>query len=118
MNANNSTLDLETRWVLGTAGASRFPTNGQGGATATAGSSQLVNAKAVRIVGILVTVAAAVTVTPCDGSGTAIPGLTITSTTTPAYYGYGDEGVLYTGGNVGITCGAGLTATLFYRLLT
>lgn len=189
------------RWVTGVAAANRFPTNGQGGASATATDSELAANKpltitgatwtqatrtltktglfaeytfavgdrvivasgtgattgtyivqsrtsanaivlqtalgagadgqtdiagslaplspsqqVVTILGIFVSVGAAAAATVCDGLGTAIPGLTITlaSSSTIGWFPFGPEGVRYTGGNVGITCGAGVTATLVY----
>lgn len=195
------TFQPGSRWVLGVAGANRFPTNGEGGATATATSSELAANKpltitaatwteatrtltktglfaeyafaagdrvyisggtgatagtylvesrtsanaivlqtsigaaangqtdiagtlspaspsqqVVTILGIFVHVAAAIAVTACDGLGTAIPGTSITLTAAGdiGWYPFGPTGIRYTGGNVGITCGAGATASLYY----
>jgi len=196
-------MPIGARWVLGVAGATRYPTNGQGGATATATSSELVSNKplaistatwtnatrtltktglfaeytyavgdkvqiasgtgatvgeyvvesrtsanaivlqtsigvgadgqtdiagtltpaagsasqrAVTILGISVGVGAAVAIDVVDFLGVAIPGLTITLTAAGdiGWYPFGPSGVVYTGGNVGIKCGAGATATLVY----
>lgn len=110
------------QWVLGVAGATRYPTDGQGGATATAANSALVNAKKVEILGFVLTTPAAVAASVVDNSGSTIAGLTMTfaATSAPGFYPFagGDTGVYYantTTANVGITCGAALTALLVYR---
>lgn len=106
------------RWVLGVAAANRWPTNGFGGATDTATSSILMNSSGVHIIGYIVNVAAAAVVAACDHDGTAIPGTSITLAA--GVVGFIPIDIYYTatgtgGSNVGITCGAGVTATLLYR---
>lgn len=103
-------------WVLGTAAADAFPTDNAGGASATATASILHNSTEVWIYGIMVHVAAAVTCTACDGAGTTIPGLVVDATA--GGWKPFASGVRFkhaTNANVGIKCGAGATATLFYR---
>ena len=119
MGVNNVFSNSGCDWMLGVAGATRFPTDGQGGATATASSGGLVNVNTVQIVGVLVSVAAAGAITLVDRTSTAIPGLTVTlvAGSLPGWYAFGDDGALYTGGNFGMTLAAGITATLFYRTL-
>ncbi len=122
------------KWVLGVAGATRYPLTptpanppystvaGQGDGTATAASSALTGAKSVLVIGILVSATAAVAVSVVDHNGTDLPGITMTQ---PAV-GFHKIGVIWTGtnlvtstgnANVGIKCGAGLTATLIYEQL-
>lgn len=106
------------RWVLGVTNATRYPTNGFGGGTATNTSSILSGASGVEIVGYIVNVAAAVAISVVDHDGTDIPGTSITLAA--GTLGFIPLGIHYkatgTGGsNIGIKCTNTATATLLYR---
>lgn len=118
-------------WVTGAAGADRYPTDNQGGATATASSSILVGAlggspaAVVELLGLWVSTAAAVNVEVIwhDGSSaTVVPGFTFSASaagpiTFPAVRVPHSTAAGVGNCNIGIRCGAGAVATLYYRRL-
>lgn len=120
-------LNEGAAWTLGVAGATRYPTDKQGAATATNTSSFLFDAGMVQIIGYTVTATpgAGATVTFVNHAGSALTGLALPATAVGCYQigGIGD-GVRYsdltiTGkSNVGIACSAGVTAIMHWRKLS
>lgn len=112
---------MAVRWVLGGFGTTVYPTDGQGGSTATATSSALHNVKSVEIVGFLVNSFDATTVVEVvDSAGTTLPGMTFPIIQQAATQTLRrDIGVLYThptNANIGIKIvGAAGAAILLYE---
>ena len=118
-------------WVVGAAGADRYPTDGVGGGTATPANSILVGAvgggpaAVVEIMGIYVATLAAVNVEVIwhDGSSaTVVPGHTFSASAVgaidfPATRIQHTKAAGVGNCNIGIRCGAGAVATLYYRRL-
>lgn len=118
-------------WMLGVAGATRYPTDLIGGASATNTSSlmnkNVTGARIGQVLGILVLVPdAAGTVSICLHNGTAVPGLTFPATVAGQMHDFfsPENGILFNrventnGSNFGLTCAAGVTALMFWRRLS
>ncbi len=108
------------QWVLGVAGATRYPTDGLGGATATAASSLLVGAYEVEILGVYVSTVGASTVEVMLHNGTsasAIAGLSLPATALGLQKLPGGPRYVRAAGNcnIGLNCTGTAVATLFYR---
>jgi hypothetical protein len=117
-------FEQNANWVLGVAGADRYPTDGVGGADVDAADSSLVAATRVELLGIDITTGAAVNVSIISHDGTsaaAIPGMTWDATTArqirfpaPVTWRNPTAGATVLT-NVGIRCGAAAVAVLYYR---
>lgn len=115
-------------WMLGVAAADRYPlvtSNAYlaGVGAADPATSYLLGAKAVQIIGVQVTTAAAVNIDVIwhdTSSAAVIAGLT-RSAAAVGWFPFGHDGVRFEKpsgiANVGLRCGAGAVATLFYRKL-
>jgi hypothetical protein len=120
---NGFQLGMGADWVLGVAGATRYPTDGRGGATATNTSSVISGAGEILLLGIFVNTTAAVAYDVVDHAGDVIPGLSLTASPAVGWHPFGPFGVKYTAaiatgrGNVGIKLGAAAVASLVYKRL-
>lgn len=117
---NSSQFSPGAQWVLGVAGATRYPTDGIGGATATAASSILVGAYEVEILGVYVSTVGASTVEVMLHNGTsaaAIAGLSFNATALGLQKCPGGARYFRAAGNcnIGLNCTGTAVATLFYR---
>jgi hypothetical protein len=119
-------------WMLGVAGGDRWPAALSNGylagvgtdATGDATLSWLNGAKAVQIIGVQVTTAAASTFDIIQHNGAAVVVLSAglsRSTATVGWFPFGADGVRFESAaglaNIGLRCGGASVATLFYRKL-
>lgn len=110
-------------WVLGVAGAVRYPTDGQGGGDVSPGAAtELIGARGVLIEGVLFTVIdTANTVEVVDTNGVVLPGLSFApnaATLRGLFHPFGANGVQYDHEDdaaVGIKCNGTNVAVLFFR---
>lgn len=123
--ANSLMTNAGASWVLGVAGADRYPTDGIGGATATDTASANYQAKVMLVFGLYVTTAGTtVEIIRHDGSSaTVVTGMTFDSSVVgPVRFpapikitGFLTNG---TGAcNIGVRCNGTTVATLDYKKL-